>query len=134
MRVLRAVAGRHRMYAYYLGIIGVGLIGLAGAPSLSVTETLGRDGATWLYSTGLVFVAALAAACRGARLVTAEARAVVGIAACTLVHGASLLAQGESGLQTGLRLVIAVPMFLDWAAYRRGEHIDRLVEQAEAAQ
>jgi hypothetical protein len=127
----REAGKRGRMYVYYLGMIGVGMLGFTGYGSPGVTDTLGYTSTTWLFSAGLVVLSVAAIVARRLRAADGEAVFVLGIGAATVVHGAALMSQGSAGWQSGARLLIAILMMWDWADYRRRENdIDQLVNRA----
>ncbi len=128
----KGMLARSRMYVYYVGMVGVGLLGFTGDASPGVTDALGYTSTTWIFSAGLVLLSIAAIIARRLRAADAEAAFVIGVGAATFVHGAALMSTGSAGWQSGVRLLIAILMMWDWADYRRREtDLSDLVNRAK---
>lgn len=102
------------MVCYYLGLIVTGILGIAGHPSPAVSNVLGQDLGTLVWSVGTVIMAALAIAGRLRRSTDTETIALATLAVLTLLHGSMLIlgSEGARGVQTGVRLLAAPLMML----------------------
>ena len=103
---------------YYVGIMAVGVAGFL-EPSPTINRALGLGYVA--YSTGVIGFAVLALAAVVLGAPRAESSALVAIAFLTVLHGLALWAegQGNSGMQTGIRLLAALPGALALSWYRR---------------
>ena len=96
--------------AYYLGLTAVGILGFS-EPSVTMKATVGELGVI-IWTTGMVVMGAIAAVTVFTQSRTAETRALATIALLTGIHGLILVfAPDGSGVQTGVRLLVATPFY-----------------------
>lgn len=103
------------MGCYYATLTCVGLIGFRD-PSQSIAEALGAGYLIYAFGMTIIGLMALAAVITGNRKGEVVCLAALGL--LTALHGGLLLAGGEPGYQSGLRIMAGIFGFPVLAYYR----------------